>query len=922
MRPVKLIISAFGPYSGREEIDFSKLGTKGLYLITGDTGAGKTTIFDAITYALFNVASGTIRDTSMFRSNYANDDTPTFVELTFEYRDKIYTVKRNPSYMRASKRGTGYTEQKADAELHLPDGKVINKMSDVNNKIKDIIGVDADQFRQIGMIAQGDFLKLLTADTKDRQKIFRQIFKTEKFQRLQEELKVRTSELSRQSEKLTNSMEQYIGGIVCEEENPLSVKVGEAKNSEISPDETVELLNELIATDSQEDEKTVSQLNKINLDIDKLTQILSKAKELENDKKKFENNAVKLIALTKEQAELKALLDAEIVKQPERDALDNAIASMNSQMPEYDELESKKSTELSLKRSIAVLEKSISSLNEQNSSLEEKIKAMKAELLTLKNAGEEIEKLQNKLKEIKSKGEKARALSNKLTALKTEEAKLKTLQEEYVKLSAFADKCKADYDLRHKMYLDEQAGILAAELKDNEPCPVCGSCSHPNKAKISEKAPTKQELQIAKELADFQINKASAAAQKAGNQKGFLDSMKEQIESDIKDLLENCSLEEAPEKAKEMLDSLMSEYRSVDAQRLLEEQKKAKKEALEENIPKEEENQSKLAAKTNEEKEKHARSETDLKNADFRIAELSEKLNFSSKGEAKAELDKLISKKTAMTQDLEKSQNNFNECASNIAALNGEQKILDERIKSMPQIDTEKEAQKQAELIESKKALTDKHISLNTRLTTNKDILTNLKEKIKDFSSVSEKYKMVKSLYDTASGNMDKKEKVMLETYIQMTYFDRIINRANKRLQKMSNGQYDLVRKAEADNKQSQSGLELDVIDHNNTTQRSAKSLSGGESFMASLSLALGLSDEIQMKSGGIRFDTLFVDEGFGSLSEGVLDLAIKTLQSLTEGNRLVGIISHIGELKNKIDKQIVVTKDKTGGSKAKIVVE
>ena len=922
MRPVKLIISAFGPYSGREEIDFAKLGTKGLYLITGDTGAGKTTIFDAITYALFNVASGTIRDASMFRSNYANDDTPTFVELTFEYKDKIYTVKRNPAYMRARKTGTGLTEQKADAELYLPDGKVINKMSDVNSKIKDIIGVDADQFRQIGMIAQGDFLKLLTANTKDRQTIFRQIFKTDKYKALQDELKIRTSELSKQSEKLTNSMEQYIGGISCEEESPLSVKVSEAKNNEITPDETVELLNELIDADSKDDEKTVSELNKVNEEIDKLTQILSKAQELENDKNKLKDNAVKLEALTKKQTELKALLDAEIAKQPERDALDNAIASMNSQMPEYDELESKKSIGLSLKRTIETIDKSISSLNEQNSSLEEKIKAMKAELLTLKNAGEEIEKLQNKLKEIKSKGEKARALSNKLAALKTEGAKLKTLQEEYVKLLTFSDKCKADYDLKHKMYLDEQAGILAAELKDNEPCPVCGSCSHPHKAKISEKAPTKQELQTAKELADSQINKASAAAQKAGNQKGFLDSMKEQIESDIKDILENCSLEEAPEKAKKMLDSLMSEYRSVDAQRLLEEQKKAKKEALEENIPKEEENQSKLTAKINEEKEKHTRSEADLKNTDIRITELSKKLNFSSKSEAKAELEKLISKKTAMNKELDERKNNFNDCVSQIAALNGEQRILNERIKSMPQIDAQKEAQKQAELIEKKKVLTDKHISFNTRLTTNREILKNLKEKIKDFSAVSEKYKMVKSLYDTASGNMDKKEKVMLETYIQMTYFDRIIARANKRLQKMSSGQYELVRKEEADNKQSQSGLELDVIDHNNTTQRSAKSLSGGESFMASLSLALGLSDEIQMKSGGIRFDTLFVDEGFGSLSEGVLDLAIKTLQGLTEGNRLVGIISHIGELKNKIDKQIVVTKDKTGGSKAKIVVE
>lgn len=922
MRPVKLIISAFGPYAGREEIDFDKLGTRGLYLITGDTGAGKTTIFDAITYALFNVASGTIRDASMFRSNYANEDTPTFVELTFSYADKLYTVRRNPSYMRASKRGNGYTEQKADAELHMPDGKVINKMSDVNSEIKNIIGVDADQFRQIAMIAQGDFLKLLTSDTKDRQKIFRQIFKTEKFKLLQEELKSASSELSKQSEVLTNSMAQYIGGISCEAQSVFSTRVEEAKNSEITPNEAAELLNELIASDSKADDDIVDELEKLNSQIDEVTQLIAKAKELENDKRSFQENCVKLDALTKEKRELKKALEEEIAKQPQRDALDAAAASINSQMTEYDELEDKKAAAQSLRKSIDSIGENLFKLNTEDERLEKKLIAMKEELSGLKNAGEEVEKLQARLKEIKSTGEKLRVLNNKLIAFKSEKIKLETLQDSYLKLLEIADACTADYELKHKLYLNAQAGILAAELKDNEPCPVCGSCNHPQKAHISEKAPTKQELQQAKQSADSQMKKASQAAQNAGNQKGYLESMQKQLESDIKELVGECDLLSASEKAQSIINELVEEYKNVNEQRLLEEEKRSRRKTLEKDIPKEENSKVELNLQINANKEKRASNQADLNNAEQRVDELSKKLIYKSKEEAKAELDKIISKKNLMNAELERHKNLFNQCNSNIAALNGEQKILDARIKSMPSIDIKEQAQKQEELIQEKSKLTDKHIAFSTRLAGNKEILKNLKEKIKNFSSVSEKYKMVKSLYDTASGNMDKKEKVMLETYVQMTYFDRIILRANKRLQKMSSGQYQLIRKEEADNRQSQSGLELDVIDHNNTTQRSAKSLSGGESFMASLSLALGLSDEIQMTSGGIRFDTMFVDEGFGSLSEGVLDLAIKTLQGLTEGNRLVGIISHIGELKNKIDKQIIVTKDRTGGSKAKIIVE
>ena len=242
MRPLKLKISAFGPYAGVTTIDLEKLGENGIYLITGDTGAGKTTIFDAITYALFDEASGNNRDPSMLRSKYADPNTPTEVELTFKNAGKVYTVKRSPSYERPAKRGDGTTTQNADATLTYPDGRVISRTKEVTNAIRDIIGVDRNQFSQIAMIAQGDFLKLLLAETKERQEIFREIFKTKVYQILQERLKNESGTLAKEYEKAKESVNQYISGILCDEDDVLSIDVQKAKSGEMMTNDVIELI--------------------------------------------------------------------------------------------------------------------------------------------------------------------------------------------------------------------------------------------------------------------------------------------------------------------------------------------------------------------------------------------------------------------------------------------------------------------------------------------------------------------------------------------------------------------------------------------------------------------------------------------------------------------------------------------------------
>lgn len=477
MRPLKLKVSAFGPYAGVTEIDFEKLGTGGLYLITGDTGAGKTTIFDAITYALYGDPSGNNREVSMLRSKYADDSTPTEVELRFSYYGKEYTVKRNPEYERANKRGSGTTKQIANAEFIYPDGKVVTKIKDVDYAVKSVIGIDRNQFCQIAMIAQGDFLKLLLAPTKERMEIFRHIFKTELFSNLQERLK--------------------------------------------------------------------------------------------------------------------------------------------------------------------------------------------------RESG---------------------ALSDECTTIKIKEA-------------------------------------------------------------------------------------------------------------------------------------------------------------------------------------------------------------------------------------IDSAQRKLNECEKELASLASAKEEIRKRLDDAVDINLEQEAARQSRMDSQLKEIEKEEKTVHSRISVNRKSLENIKMKSGDLIAAEHKYSWVKALSNTANGNISGKEKIMLETYIQMNYFDRIIARANSRLMIMTDGQYDLVRRKETLTKQGQSGLDLDVIDHYNGSRRSVKTLSGGESFKASLALALGLSDEIQTSAGGIKLDTMFVDEGFGSLDEDSLSQAMKALTSLADNNRLVGIISHVGELKQKIDKQIIVTKDKSGGSQAEIVV-
>ena len=913
MRPIKLTVSAFGPYAGKTVLDLDKLGANGLYLITGDTGAGKTTIFDAITYALYGEASGDNREPSMFRSKYAEADTPTEVELVFSYAEKTYTVKRNPEYDRPKSRGDGFTTQKAEAQLQYPDGRVVTKQRDVDNAIRDIMGINRSQFLQIAMIAQGDFLKLLLAPTEDRKKIFRQIFKTQLYQDLQDRLKRESGQLNDKCEAARSSIKQYIDGISCDENDVLSIEVEKAKSGILPTTDVIDLVDRLLSQDN--DKKSV--IEKSISDADKKLEIVNANLGKIEAKEKAQND---LAAENETNLILKDAFEIEKGKTAEKDKLAEEKAKIEAEFPRYEALAVLEKQIKKDEDSISKSEDQLQNDREQYSIDEAEFKKLKIEFEALSNAGEGKEKLSHQKEKAQEKQTKLQNLSALFEEFHELTDNLDALQSNYKKASTVSEQATADYETKNRAFLDEQAGIIAETLESGKPCPVCGSLEHPCIAHKSAKAPTETQLKKAKDNADKARKAAEDLSGECKKAKGLLDAKKAETEKLVKELWQNVTLEDAETKLPEEQKTVSDEINTLDMAISEEEKKVSRRSELSESLPKTEaslkERDKDISARnTALEADKASLNEKkNQRNAD------KESLRFGSITEAQKESKTLGKAISEMKEAYDKAQNALSESDKKIAGYSASIKELTEQLSSDCNLDKEEETKKKAEITEKKTADDVAAKALHSRIESNTQVLANIRAKVGDLDTLEKRYTWLKALSNTANGNISGKEKVMLETYIQMTYFDRIIARANTRFMIMSGGQYELKRRKEAENNRSQSGLDLDVIDHYNGTERSVKTLSGGESFKASLSLALGLSDEIQASAGGVKLDTMFVDEGFGSLDEESLDQAMKALLGLADGNRLVGIISHVADLKNRIDKQIVVTKEKSGGSKANIV--
>ena len=941
MRPEKLTISAFGPYADRTEIDFSRLGDSGLYLITGDTGAGKTTIFDAITFALYGQASGQVRDSAMFRSKYADTATETFVELVFSYQGKKYQVFRSPEYMAPKKRGTGLTLRKAEAQLIYPDERQpVTKARDVTRAIEELLGLDYEQFTQIAMIAQGDFQKLLLAGTVQRGEIFRQIFHTGIYQQVQLKLKEAAQSRYKEYDEMRRSIAQYLDGVkLRQREGTEAEEFAELKKGKFEGklERSLEILKSFIDQGEKRESELLKQEQEVDQKIRTMENILHLSAQKRNleQKKDFARKQLEQLLPDLE----KASGEAEKYKDADQkcEALGILIREKQEQLKKYQVLEQLKKEldeiRMQLKKCRAGQEANI----RQEQQLHKDMEQLKKERSLLENSQLDLQKaITEKEKRTQRKSE----LNGLETGMREFKGLYEATKEQQKKYQAAYEKAQQQSEYYQQIFhsfLDAQAGILAQELKENEPCPVCGSLSHPHPRIISKGCTVTQEILDNEKIKLDKLEKISAdQSLEAGKLKERSNASWKQIVSGAEELLAEFQEFRKETKngngqagdfrtvwkqmilminrEKEQCENLLTESDRKIREAEENTKRKQKVEKLLENLEKEKDilqekknscdrEQTGLTTKASE-------NEKQQKNAAEEIRQVHPEAG-------KEVLEKEIREKQQEYIDLKensrKMKETFERFQAEKARITSTIKTLDEQQKEIGEIREDEIREQYTESTTQKTELAEKRKELFSIQSGNLEIFRKVQKRKEEMTKAEAEYVWMKNLSDTANGNLNGKAKIELETYIQMAYFDRILRRANVRLMTMSSGQYELKRQEQSENRKEKAGLDLNVIDHYNGTERSVKTLSGGESFQASLSLALGLSDEIQASAGGIRLDSMFVDEGFGSLDEEALSQAVKALSSLADGHRMVGIISHVAELKDRIENKIIVTKQCSG---------
>lgn len=936
MRPIELKMSAFGPFAGLTTLKLDALGTDGLYLITGDTGAGKTTIFDAIIYALYGEASGNIRTTDMLRSKYANADTATFVELTFVFKDKTYIVRRNPEYLRPSKRGEGrFTKESAKAQLTMPDKEVITGLVSVNNKIIEIIGLNKNQFSQIAMLPQGEFMRLLLADTKQRIEIFREIFDTEPYLLLQDRIKRDANELYRLVSDYKKSMAQYVADVYCDENSEYNQALINIKNdSQMSIKEILDIIDKIIAQDKSCADEYDKAIISIDKGIDQLNSKLTIAIQTERIKDDYKSALTQLNNLTEEYENVYSIYKAECEKDSERNELSLNIEKSSEKLESYELLEKYKKD---YGKKLDKINNITQDIHEDTKSLNECIKQIdncKKEAEILKNTELEIEKLNSKISDIIKKKEGVEYLKDvferKIKAVsQADEAK-----DRYMSAFAAYEEANNRYLKMEKAFFNEQAGIMAAALEEGQPCPVCGSVTHPVPAVAGDDAPTEMQLKKYKIYVEDKSKECSELSSQSGLLSGQAESMNNMFFSSIvnfntqwKEALDNSSDDEM---IRVDIIQLLADLGKILDEAMLE------KKNADENISKYnnlikmlsdyDKKVEQFKDKINKSKNELAILSTQNENMQKQISQLEKELGNKDIMQAKKLINDMKLKKVQLDKAYEAAKKQYDEYTINIKTLKNRISDLQKQIshtdkQKTPDIDIPMYEKQLEDMKKERLKLREKKNIVDIRIANNEKIYKSI-ERVNEKSEKSEKhYSWLRTLSDTVNGSLSGKSRIKLETYVQMSFFDRIIMRANTRFMRLTDGQYELKRSDSKDNYKNQTGLELDIIDHYNGTIRSVKSLSGGEAFEASLSMALGMSDEIQSRSGGIQIDTMFIDEGFGSLDDESLSQAVKVLNSLSSSDRLIGIISHVSVLKDRIDKQIVVSKGKTGGSSAVISV-
>lgn len=923
MKPLKLTMSAFGSYAGKNVIDFTGQ-QQGIFLITGDTGAGKTTIFDAITYALYNQTSGGERNGNMMRSQYARPETETYVELEFLYRGQTYRVRRNPDYKITKTLKNGkIREQKVphSVELTLPDGTVFpEKKNATDAKIIEILGLTADQFSQIVMIAQGDFLKLLYTKSDERKMIFSKLFRTDIYWKIQENLRRKSMEMDERIQENDRAFEQEKSRII-----PLP------ESEELPLDELVERLRErlkdalkeqnLRRANVEELNKKITKYEEINKLFRSLEKIRQTGKELEarqaeskERRQQIENARKADKVLVAEQQNLR--------QQQEVEQSAQAIAKMTETLANDQEMfESLKTqlqeSEAEQKREAADIQKKMLAL-EQSFPSYEALQNARSEEQQAKKVWEDLGKTSEESFHKKETG---------IAALKEQQKQQEQVVEQTKKnweqTSLGASESAKHYEHMYEAFLKEQAGILAENLSAGCPCPVCGSTVHPDPAKLSDHAVTELEVEQAKKTraaAEEKRDLAYAAFEAEKTEKQKLAQAVEKEEADF--VLAQTIAKQQRKEAEQNYVSLQKIAEQIREKLVYPSLAEAKKqyaamqkalEAAEQEIAKKRRKVSELAEAMNTLKGQKLAEEENQKTAkklavktEKEYAKLLEKSGFVSE-----ETYHLAILPERSRSKLEREEKEYE---SQCLRQQSEQKLLEKQVSGKTYTDTTElneqlKAEKQA-LKEAEKT----YMELHTAYENDRSVLQNCAVYLEKGKKLESEDQVIKSLSKTANGRLSGSAKIDFETYIQRQYFKQIIHEANKRLLTMSNHQFILKLKEEANTgRKTNEGLDLSVYSLVTDSERDVKTLSGGESFLAALAMALGLSDIVERSAGAIHPDMMFIDEGFGSLDAQSRQQAIEVLAELAGDSRMVGIISHVTELKEQIDRKLVVSRTDKG---------
>ena len=1042
MKPQLLVISAFGPYAGQTEIDFSKFGESGLFLITGDTGAGKTTIFDAISFALFGESSGSNRTADTLRSDFAPSTIKTFVDLTFSHRGKQYHIVRNPRYLRPKRNGRGSTSETADATLTMPDGTVVTGNTKATEAVVALLGINHRQFKQVAMIAQGEFLQLLLADSTERAAIFRRIFNTERFTRLQDLLKEQANALRGQYESSAQELSRLIQRISCAEDRPDFPALEDLKqnNTIYRIPEAYALLQRLLEEDGQQclslsetvqhlEEQTVQltleyakaeqqnqQFTQLTEAEEQLRDLASKNEEmLERQKRISQAETVHQLVLpleqewnricverdrcsaaVKESGQLirdltgqvhlaESQLKAEQAQDEKRAKLSEEIGKLTRDLPSYGALSSLSAETIALENRLEECGRLAQAAAQKKEALENQRASLEEELSAFSGVELELLTRQKALEQAKEREQRLSILQEDFLQLEQLEVKTAEQKALYLRLEKDYTEANHHYEDRERAFLRGQAGILAAHLEEGVPCPVCGSEHHPHPAALpANQIPTEAELGTERKQCEQLHATLQAAAQKGSQIQAEAAALHGTI---LRELTAFQELETDPEilkKQKDALPQIISRQKEAILrleQQLQETGRKASRKSacaeqiqnlaerlataadflkekeetargitasLKENAAKSSVLQSALAYKTRAEAEQKLKELQALLTDSIQRKKLAEDAYYrvkSSMDRAEAVLTEQTAQLKEQQQLAEKaslqffskreelgfsSEEAYRSICLSTPALQAEKALWEEyRDRRSRLTDTAMALRKTLEgktpvnlefLQEKRDTVQEKRTQASTalqkiqlRLNVNREIEEKVRKERRTREKTEAEYNLILDLSKTANGELAGRQKLAFEQYVQAAYFRQIIHQANLRLVQMTNGRYQLLRRENASDLRSQSGLELDVLDQYTGKIRTVKTLSGGESFKASLALALGLSDVIQSYAGGVQVDTMFVDEGFGALDPESREQAIAALQTLASGNRLVGIISHVDGLREMIPHKIVVQKGVSG---------